>query len=154
MKTEIVLEKLREPRCIIYTPKVSLEISLLRDYIENFSVYNPNEYISAWDGDYCVKLHEKDIYRVFSYDKKVYAETIKDTLVLKLRLYQFEELVSEKNGIALLEYLIRILLTLNIYYYLQKFCFVDGYFCSNLYRYLACYIHKNISDNKHPQQTT
>ena len=97
MKTEIVLEKLREPRCIIYTPKVSQEISLLRDYIENFSVYNPNEYISAWDGDYCVKLHEKDIYRVFSYDKKVYAETIKDTLVLKLRLYQFEELVSEKK---------------------------------------------------------
>ena len=71
MKTEIVLEKLREPRCIIYTPKVSQEISLLRDYLENFSEYNPDEYISAWDGDYCVKLHEKDIYGVFSYDKKV-----------------------------------------------------------------------------------
>ena len=53
--------------------------------------------LNGWDGDFCVQLKTSDIYKVFSQDKKVFVQTQKETLLLKMRLYEFEEL-SQKCG--------------------------------------------------------
>ena len=53
--------------------------------------------LTGWDGDYCIQVRQSEIFRIYSMDKKVYLETEKENLLLKLRLYEFEEL-AEKCG--------------------------------------------------------
>lgn len=50
--------------------------------------------LNGWDGDYCLQLKPTEIFRVFSQDKKVFVQTQKETLLLKMRLYEFEELAQ------------------------------------------------------------
>ncbi len=50
--------------------------------------------LTGCDGDYCIQVKQSEIFRIYSMDKKVYLETEKETLLLKLRLYEFEELAQ------------------------------------------------------------
>jgi DNA-binding LytR/AlgR family response regulator len=56
-----------------------------------------NTLIPAWDGDYCLQLKPQEIFRIYSMDKKVFVESEKESLLLKMRLYEFEDL-AEKCG--------------------------------------------------------
>ena len=51
--------------------------------------------ISGWDKDFCVQIAENEIFRIYSQDKKVYVQTAKENLLLKMRLYEFENLAFE-----------------------------------------------------------
>lgn len=68
------------------------------DLAEKISMMNPDGktvMLNGWDGDYCMKLKPSEIFRVFSLDKKVFVQTEKETLLLKMRLYEFEELAGK-----------------------------------------------------------
>lgn len=97
MKTEIEIEDCGTPYCIIRTAAIDENINCLAEKISMLGNSGETIILYGWDGDFCVKVLPKDILRVYSMDKKVFIETEKDTLLLKMRLYEFEEL-CEKSG--------------------------------------------------------
>jgi len=97
LKTEIKVDKCEKTFCVIHTPEINENIQSLAEKISLLDYEGEVIALNGWDGDYCVKLQPKDIYRIYSLDKKVFVETEKDELQLKLRLYEFEE-ICEKGG--------------------------------------------------------
>lgn len=97
MKTTIKIDECESPFCEIHTPEVNENIENLAEKISLLGFSGETIILNGWDGDYCIKVMPKDIYRVYSLDKKVFIETEKEHLLLKMRLYEFEEL-CEKGG--------------------------------------------------------
>lgn len=94
MKTEIKIEKCGKPFCVIHTESESQEILNIAEKIRSMDERGKNTVISGWDGDYCIQVRQGDIFRIYSMNKKVYLETEKETLLLKMRLYEFEQLAE------------------------------------------------------------
>lgn len=99
MKTEIQLEKCKTPFCVIHAAEKTAAIEEAAEKISMIDSEGKATILHGWDGDYCVPLKAGDIYRIYSMDKKVYAETRTETLLLQLRLYETEELV-ERCGLT------------------------------------------------------
>ena len=94
MKTEIKIESCDMPFCVIHAEEKS---SKILEIAEKISLLNPDGksvVLNGWDGDFCVPVKPSEVYRVFSQDKKVFIQTEKETFQLKMRLYEFEELVQ------------------------------------------------------------
>lgn len=98
MKTELKIENCANPFCVIHAAEKNAMIEKLVDKISTLDETGNEIKINGWDGDYCIPLKANNIYRVFSQNKKVYVQTEKETLELKLRLYEFEELTGN-NGL-------------------------------------------------------
>ena len=94
MKTEIKIEKCDKPFCIIYAPSETPAIQTIADKIRSMDETGRATIITGWDGDYCIQLKQEEIFRIYSMDKKVYVETEKENLLLKMRLYEFEQLAQ------------------------------------------------------------
>ncbi len=94
MKTEIKIEKCSKPFCVIHTESKSPAIQEIAEKIRRMDESGKSTVISAWDGDYCLQIRQEEIFRIYSMDKKVYVETEKECLLLKMRLYEFEELAQ------------------------------------------------------------
>lgn len=93
MKTEIKIENIAIPYCVIHTQVESEAITRLANKIRETDNKGNETLLSCWDGDYCIQKKASEILQVFSQDKKVYVKTNgNDTFILKIRLYQFEEL--------------------------------------------------------------
>ena len=93
MKTEIKIENIAIPYCVIHTQVESEAITRLANKIRETDNKGNETLLSCWDGDYCIQKKASVILQVFSQDKKVYVKTNEDdTFILKIRLYQFEEL--------------------------------------------------------------
>lgn len=95
MKTEIEIETCTEPFCVIHAEE---KTSGIMELAEKISMFNPDGrtvLLNGWDGDYCIQLKPSDIFRIFSQDKKVFVQTRKETLLFKMRLYEFEELAKK-----------------------------------------------------------
>lgn len=95
MKTEIKIEPCENAFCVIHAPEANQKINNLAEKISMLDDSGESVYFNGWDGDFCIKILPKDIFRVYSLDKKVFVETEKENLLLKLRLYEFEELCSK-----------------------------------------------------------
>ena len=94
MKTEIKIEKCEKPFCVIHTESETPAIQEIAGKIRSMDETGRAAIISGWDGDYCIQLRQDEIFRIYSMDKKVYVETEKEALLLKMRLYEFEELAE------------------------------------------------------------
>lgn len=97
LKTEILLENCNAPFCVIHAEEKTNKILEIAEKISMIDAEGKSVILNGWDADYCVQLKPADVFRVFSQDKKVFVQTEKETLLLKMRLYEFEELV-EKCG--------------------------------------------------------
>lgn len=97
MRVQITVEGCENPFCEIHTAEENEKITSLAEKIKQMDDCGSPILLYGWDGDYCIPLKISDIYRVFSQDKKVFVETEKEILLLKMRLFEFEE-ASEKNG--------------------------------------------------------
>lgn len=97
MKTEIKIENCESPFCVIHTKETDEKIMEIAEKIRLLNPDGKSVILNGWDGDYCVQLKPADVYKVFSQDKKVFVQTEKETLLLKMRLYEFEE-VTLKCG--------------------------------------------------------
>lgn len=94
MRTEIKIEKCEKPFCIIHAQSETPAIQTIAEKIRSMDETGRNTIISGWDGDYCIQVRQDEIFRIYSMDKKVYVETEKETLLLKMRLYEFEQLAE------------------------------------------------------------
>ena len=97
MITQIKIEKCDTPYCVIHAEAETEGIKAIAEKIGRMDESGRSAMLTGWDGDYCIQLKQSEIFRIYSMDKKVYLETEKETLLLKLRLYEFEEL-AEKCG--------------------------------------------------------
>ena len=94
MKTEIKIEKCDKPFCIIHAQSETPAIQTIAEKIRSMDETGRATIITGWDGDYCIQLKQEEIFRIYSMDKKVYVETEKENLLLKMRLYEFEQLAQ------------------------------------------------------------
>ncbi|MBR5645685.1 MAG: LytTR family transcriptional regulator [Treponema sp.] len=99
MQTQIKIEKCEKPYCVIHTEQKNDAINSIAEKISMMDETGKLCRIAAWDGDFCIQLTQNDILRIYSMDKKVYVECEKETepLLLKLRLYEIEEM-AERFG--------------------------------------------------------
>ena len=97
MNTQIKIEKCDKPYCVIHTEAETDGIKAIAEKISSMDESGRATMLTGWDGDYCIQIKQNEIFRIYSMDKKVYLETEKENLLLKLRLYEFEEL-AEKCG--------------------------------------------------------
>lgn len=94
MITQIKIEKCDKPYCIIHTQTETDSIKAIAEQISRMDERGRTTMLTGWDGDYCIQVKQNEIFRIYSMDKKVYLETEKENLLLKLRLYEFEELAQ------------------------------------------------------------
>lgn len=95
MKTEIKIENCSQPFCVIHTPEKTEQIQKLAEKISMIDSSGKQIFINGWDKDFCIPLKASDIYRVYSFDKKVFVETQNEALLLKMRLYEFENFCND-----------------------------------------------------------
>lgn len=94
MKIEIRIEKCENPYCVIHAQSETPAIQTIADKIRSMDETGRTAVITGWDGDYCIQIKQEEIFRIYSMDKKVYVETEKENLLLKMRLYEFEQLAE------------------------------------------------------------
>lgn len=94
MKIEIRIEKCEKPYCVIHAQSETPAIQTIADKIRSMDETGRTAVITGWDGDYCIQIKQEEIFRIYSMDKKVYVETEKENLLLKMRLYEFEQLAE------------------------------------------------------------
>ena len=97
MIAQIKIEKCDKPYCVIHAEAETEGIKAIAEKISRMDENGRAAMLTGWDGDYCIQLKQSEVFRIYSMDKKVYVETEKESLLLKLRLYEFEEL-AEKCG--------------------------------------------------------
>jgi DNA-binding LytR/AlgR family response regulator len=84
---------------VIHTSKETDGIKAVAEKISMMDENGLNAAVSGWDGDYCIQVKQNELLRIYSLDKKVYleCESEEEPLLLKMRLYEFEEL-AERCG--------------------------------------------------------
>ncbi len=94
MITQIKIEKCDKPYCVIHAEAETDGIKAIAEKISSMDETGRATMLTGWDGDYCIQVKQNEIFRIYSLDKKVYLETEEENLLLKLRLYEFEELAQ------------------------------------------------------------
>jgi len=97
--TKIEIENCESPFCVIHAKEITPGIQNISDKISAMDENGKTVTFNGWDGDYCTIVKPSEVYRIFSQEKKVFIETEKDVLQLKLRLYEAEDFLS-KNGLT------------------------------------------------------
>ena len=99
MQTQIKIEQCEKPYCVIHTSQETDGIKAVAQKISMMDENGTNASVSGWDGDYCIQVKQNELLRIYSMDKKVYieCESEEEPLLLKMRLYEFEEL-AERCG--------------------------------------------------------
>lgn len=88
MDVELSIEKERlKPKIVIHTNEVTSEINEL---VRRLSDYNERVLVGYLNEE-AILLNLEDIYRIYSQGQKVVAETQKEKVYLKFRLYELEE---------------------------------------------------------------
>lgn len=90
MKCEIIIDPACEEKTVIYARENSRQIEAIKNFIEE----SGTELVGYGERDIKV-LNPADIYCVTVLDNKVYAVCEKENLMLKQRLYEVEEKLSE-----------------------------------------------------------
>ena len=96
MQVQIKIEQCEKPYCVIHAAAETDGIKQLAEKIGSMDASGKSVVVSGWDGDFCIQVKTQQIFRIYSLDKKVYleCETEKEPLLLKMRLYEFEELAD------------------------------------------------------------
>ncbi len=99
MQTQIKIEPCEKPFCVIHAAEETEGIKEVAEKISMMDESGKTTLVSGWDGDYCIQVKQKELLRIYSLDKKVYleCESEEEPLLLKMRLYEFEEL-AERCG--------------------------------------------------------
>ncbi len=96
MKIEISIERdIEERKVVIHTEKVDEEITDIVEMI-NSPVADRSNAVTAFDDNGALFLDPKDICRIYSGDKKVFAETAEGTYTLKNRIYELENILDSR----------------------------------------------------------
>ena len=74
LKTQIKIESVDIPYCVIHTKTETQGIKDIAEKISRMDETGRTTVINGWDGDYCIQVKQSDIFRIYSADKKVYME--------------------------------------------------------------------------------
>ncbi len=104
MKIQIKVENCDLPYCVIHTPVETQNIRNIAEKIGRMDETGRTANVCGWDGDFCIQVKQENIFRIYSMDKKVYMDVLSngndvfskdtETLLVKMRLYEFEELAE------------------------------------------------------------
>ena len=94
MLTQIKIEQCKRPYCVIHAQEETDGIKAVAEKISRMDESGRATMLTGWDGDYCIQVRNDEVFRIYSMNKKVYLQTEKETLLLKMRLYEFEELAQ------------------------------------------------------------
>jgi len=99
VQTQIKIEQCEKPFCVIHASEETDGIKAVAEKINMMDERGLSAVVSGWDGDYCIQVKQSELLRIYSLDKKVYleCESEEEPLLLKMRLYEFEEL-AERCG--------------------------------------------------------
>ena len=97
MITQIKIEKCDKPYCVIHADSETDGIKAIAEKISRMDESGRTAMLTGWDGDYCIQVKQNEIFRIYSQDKKVYLETEKESLLLKLRLYGWTDFIRISN---------------------------------------------------------
>ena len=99
MQTQIKIEQCEKPFCVIHASEETDGIKAVAEKINMMDERGLSAVVSGWEGDYCIQVKQSELLRIYSLDKKVYleCESEEEPLLLKMRLYEFEEL-AERCG--------------------------------------------------------
>lgn len=98
MKIEIkVDENINEPKIIIYINKITEEITEIYDKLNS----EINKKIKVFKDDKMYFLTQSDIESIYAEESKVYVRCNNEKHLLKLRLYEIEELLDKKTFVRI-----------------------------------------------------
>lgn len=98
MNVEIIMKsELKEPQVVIYTNEVTDEIQDIAHRISSFQ----NKVLTATKNKKVFLIKNEDIYCFYSENQKIYAKTDKDSLEVKLRLYEIEKIYKGTSFIRI-----------------------------------------------------
>lgn len=98
MKVEIKLDEgLSEPRIIIETNEITEEVA---DIVKRLSDERSDIITGFKDGQAEI-LEQKEIYSIFSANKRIYARTDKGEFVLRSRIYELEERLDKNSFVRI-----------------------------------------------------
>ena len=98
MDVEIVVDsKYSEPKVVIYTDNVSNDISNLVNQIKNSNMFSLHGFLN----DKLYILNLQDIYLFYSENGKVYAKTSDNNYNVKYKLYELENMLTNKDFIRI-----------------------------------------------------
>lgn len=92
MKLELnINNNIEETLVKIFTNKVDEEVDALINYIEN-----KVNYLVGYNDENIQILQLDEIIRIYIEDRKVYARTVADRYILKMKLYEVEKIVGKE----------------------------------------------------------
>ena len=98
MKIEIKMDKnINESKIIIHTSKITKEITEIYDKLNG----EINKKIKAFKDDKMYFLNQSDIESIYAEESKVYIRYNNEKYLLKLRLYEIEELLDKKTFVRI-----------------------------------------------------
>ncbi len=98
MNVEVIIDsKYSEPKIVIYTDKLSENISSLIEQIKETDISSINGFL----GDTVCILDLQDIYLFYSEEGKVFAKTSDNTYAVKYKLYELENILSNKDFVRI-----------------------------------------------------
>lgn len=98
MQIEIQIDdNCKEPKVVILTNKITDEIN---DIIKKISEETP-DMICGFKDDKLEILEQKDIFKIYSSNGKIFATTENGEYILKLRLYELEDRLDKKTFVRI-----------------------------------------------------
>lgn len=98
MQIEIQIDdKCKEPKVVILTNKITDEIN---DIVKKLSEETP-DMICGFKDDKLEILEQKDIFKIYSSNGKIFGTTENGEYILKLRLYELEERLDKKTFVRI-----------------------------------------------------
>lgn len=83
-----------EPKIVLFSSKKTQQIDELKEKIQ--TVLQTPQMIIGYKNYEAKILDQKTIYKIFTYDQKIYAQTQNGEYLLKIRLYEAEQILDSK----------------------------------------------------------
>ncbi|MDQ2086468.1 LytTR family DNA-binding domain-containing protein [Herbivorax sp. ANBcel31] len=98
MQVEIKIdESCDKPKIVIYTKEITREVTELANRLSN----NSSKVITGVKDEKIYLLNPEKIYRFYSEDKKVYADCVGGIYIVKMRLYEIEDIFANSSFIRI-----------------------------------------------------
>lgn len=90
-------ENFKLPKAVVYTDKLTEEVLRLKSFV----LENSDKILLAYLGEKIKILNPSKIYRIYTEDSKVFAESIDEKFQIKKRIYQLEDDLKLKKFVRI-----------------------------------------------------
>ncbi|MDU5571206.1 MAG: LytTR family DNA-binding domain-containing protein [Peptoniphilus harei] len=90
-------ENYKVPKALVYTDKVTEEVLRLKSFV----LENSENLLIGFLDEKIKILKPAKIYRIYTEDSRVFAESLHEKFLVKKRIYQLEEILKAKNFVRI-----------------------------------------------------